>query len=736
MSMLSVFESQDLAGLLITLAAQSILISLLGIAVMKLLSGRSAPVRRLVCTGTLAALGLVLVVSIGFRLSGIAWSQFNETSPAAGRAANSTSTSGQDSVPLPLEISPTPQLGSRPFTGENGQVGPAMELSSKSFQLPAAAILSINILGTIWLCGFLFQLLRLGYGVVLVKRFRAGLSKVPEGSFHVMVGAIATTFWKNRHPELYTSPRIESPITIGLLNPVVIIPDKLFGNLKENELKSILLHELAHIYHYDHVIGVIKRIVLAAHWWNPLVYIINSEHELAGEEVSDNYVLHELHPKVYSQCLADLAEKACLVGNYPSAAAMAGRRFSLGERVEHILSKKRSIVMRTGSWFKTAVFAVCAVCALCVAGLQGQVETEKRESTAWDTQNTGLSGRSDTSLASLFFESRNLTPEKVAELEALVEQDPHDLRSQSLLLTYYMNRQSTDETARSKREQTVLWLIENHPDAEVLGQPQGQLRRQPQQNDEVAELWKQQLDKHPDNLQVIWNAGNYFLIGYIDQAIDCYELGKSLDPENATKWNQRLGQVYEFKMRRSSESEKQVWADESLRSLENAYAESRAKSFTFQAPGYPHSTYEFPNFEKATILPRMAKAALKAGDLDKAADYANQMLSSTESNPNDGDFIYNGNFVLGMIAVQNGNLDAAVEYLLAAGDTSGSPVLNSFGPNMSLAKELLDRGERDVVLAFLKKCMKFWSSEFSPCSRWIQEMEEGRTPDFSGHLNY
>ena len=37
----------------------------------------------------------------------------------------------------------------------------------------------------------------------------------------------------------------------------------------------------------------------------------------------------------------------------------------------------------------------------------------------------------------------------------------------------------------------------------------------------------------------------------------------------------------------------------------------------------------------------------------------------------------------------------AAEYLLKAGATSGSPQLDSFGPNMSLAKDLLGKDQRE-----------------------------------------
>ena len=59
------------------MAVQAILISLLGFTAVNLLSKRSAPVRSLVCAGAIAALGLVFVISTGFRLFDIAWTQPN-----------------------------------------------------------------------------------------------------------------------------------------------------------------------------------------------------------------------------------------------------------------------------------------------------------------------------------------------------------------------------------------------------------------------------------------------------------------------------------------------------------------------------------------------------------------------------------------------------------------------------------------------------------------------------------
>jgi tetratricopeptide (TPR) repeat protein len=189
-------------------------------------------------------------------------------------------------------------------------------------------------------------------------------------------------------------------------------------------LKSILLHELAHIHHRDQIIGVIKRIVLTVHWFNPLVYIINREYEQAREEVSDNYVLQELHPMVYTQCLADLAEKVCLISNFPAAVGMAGGCFNLRTRVEHILSNKGRVSMRTKIYLKTIVFTSCLVLTFGISGLHGKVKSVMPgDAVAEEQKNLSVINP-----VSLFEERPKLLQVKVAEVETIKTQDEDNSR--------------------------------------------------------------------------------------------------------------------------------------------------------------------------------------------------------------------------------------------------------------------------------------------------------------------
>lgn len=90
--------------------------------------------------------------------------------------------------------------------------------------------------------------------------------------------------------------------------------------------------------------------------------------------------------------------------------------------------------------------------------------------------------------------------------------------------------------------------------------------------------------------------------------------------------------------------------------------------------------------------------------------------------------------MLGLIALKAGDVGQAKEYLLEAGRVTGSSVLVSFGPNMRLAKQLIEKGERDTAIEYFNLCMKFWKREDGKLEKWKNIVKQGGMPDFG--LNF
>jgi len=134
-----------------------------------------------------------------------------------------------------------------------------------------------------------------------------------------------------------------------------------------------------------------------------------------------------------------------------------------------------------------------------------------------------------------------------------------------------------------------------------------------------------------------------------------------------------------------------------------------------------------------------AKESFDFGKIDDARNFAQELMALTPKYTNDwnyGNAVQDANLVLGRLAVREGNIAEAKKFLAASGKSNGSPQMNSFGPNLSLALDLLRKGERDAVLEHFMRCRMFWKKDHGKLDLWRSEVMAGKTPDFGANLMY
>ena len=138
-------------------------------------------------------------------------------------------------------------------------------------------------------------------------------------------------------------------------------------------------------------------------------------------------------------------------------------------------------------------------------------------------------------------------------------------------------------------------------------------------------------------------------------------------------------------------------------------------------------------------LDAASKESFVAGKIEDSRNFAQELMSlmpKYKGNWNYGNAVQDANLVLGRIAVREGDIGAAKKHLIAAGNSPGSPVMDSFGPNMTLAKDLLEKGERDSVLEYFDLCRGFWKLDRGKLDEWKREVMNGKVPDFGPNLLY
>ena len=318
----------------------------------------------------------------------------------------------------------------------------------------------------------------------------------------------------------------------------------------------------------------------------------------------------------------------------------------------------------------------------------------------------------------LALQGRGLTEAEVEQLETSLQEHPEDLATRARLLGFYLMQDS--EESRAARARHVLWTVRNHPDSALAGSPYCQLHLGIDADfDQLEAAWSEAVERHADQPRVLSNAANFFLLFDLARAKESLQKAQSLEPGNP-EWSAQLGHLYSLGMQRLSGEARRQAASDSLEQWEKA----------LDATGPEERFY---------LREDIATMAFEAGNLEKARIHAEQLLAEArqrEIDWNTGNAVHHGNLVLGRLALASGDLDEAEQRLLAAGRTPGSPQLNSFGPNMTLAKELLERGASGVVLEYLELCGDFWAPRDQRLDTWSAAVEAGEMPDFGANLSY
>ncbi len=146
------------------------------------------------------------------------------------------------------------------------------------------------------------------------------------------------------------------------------------------------------------------------------------------------------------------------------------------------------------------------------------------------------------------------------------------------------------------------------------------------------------------------------------------------------------------------------------------------------------------NEQKSYKLMYLVESAYKARHPEEAGSYAKQLLALSATlydSPKGGTretFIHKANMALGNIAFDKGDIESAKSYLIASAKVKGSPTLISFGPNMLLAKKLLQKGEKQAVIDYLTLCENFWKKDI--LEGWKKEISDNKVPNFGGNMFY
>ena len=193
----------------------------------------------------------------------------------------------------------------------------------------ASALYLIILVAPVW------QFIR-NYRFVQMIR-TTGIKKI-DVAWRLYVKNTAAAMGITREVKIWLSEWVNSPVTIGYLKPIILIPVAAINNLTPHQLEAVILHELSHIHRYDYFINLIISFIKTILYFNPFVKLLVKSIEKEREHSCDEMVLQfQYKPGEYASALLRLEQNKFR----QMVMAAAGKNHDLLNRIESILGMRK-----------------------------------------------------------------------------------------------------------------------------------------------------------------------------------------------------------------------------------------------------------------------------------------------------------------------------------------------------------------------------------------------------------
>lgn len=115
-----------------------------------------------------------------------------------------------------------------------------------------------------------------------------GITKI-HVDWRMFVQTVAARMNIKKKVQVWVSEFVSSPVTVGFLKPVILVPLAAINNLSPQQLEAVLLHELAHIKRADYLVNLLLNFIQAILYFNPFakafIKIVEREREKSCDEM-------------------------------------------------------------------------------------------------------------------------------------------------------------------------------------------------------------------------------------------------------------------------------------------------------------------------------------------------------------------------------------------------------------------------------------------------------------------
>jgi HEAT repeat protein len=180
---------------------------------------------------------------------------------------------------------------------------------------------------------------------------------------------------KNANVMKSSSARV--PYTLGARQPLIVLPNT-FCVSNEDQLLSVIGHEMAHVARRDYLTNLICELTLIPISFHPLAFVIKRQIDRTRELSCDELVSRKLlPPKLYARTLVWAADLSSQTRTEALMLSMFGAR-NLEERVMRLTRKQKTLSLRSAKAITSLMLFVLCAAALSLSLFSLELKTEAR----------------------------------------------------------------------------------------------------------------------------------------------------------------------------------------------------------------------------------------------------------------------------------------------------------------------------------------------------------------------
>lgn len=171
----------------------------------------------------------------------------------------------------------------------------------------------------LWAAGASVLSLRMGMGVVWIRRLQATAQGPAHAAWQARLDALADRFGLSQPIALRLVGTLDTPASAGWWRPVVLLPSALVTRMPVELIEALLAHELAHIRRHDYLVNLLQGVVEALLFFHPVTWWLSRRIRREREHIADQLAADVIGaPHRLALALSELSD---LRANPPSHSA-------------------------------------------------------------------------------------------------------------------------------------------------------------------------------------------------------------------------------------------------------------------------------------------------------------------------------------------------------------------------------------------------------------------------------